>query len=99
MSVEVNLAGTSARVLRLPPEPARLVWCDWLRRHSIDPNDVIVPGAIIRSVDLRRVVYLTMARDATGRPVVDGDAVRTVERVVQLESPPQPFPAAGVSQA
>lgn len=84
---------TEAHIGHYPPDTERLVWCDWLRRHSIDPNDVAAPGTILRWPAERRVSYLAYAVDADGNLIVhDGYEVEYVEHVVQLESEPAPFP-------
>lgn len=77
-------------------------WCGWLRRHGIDPNDVVVPGWIRRNREAFRVEYLAIARDADGQIVCAEHGERhhartcrsiTGERFVQLEGPPLRFPA------
>jgi hypothetical protein len=78
----------------LPPDPVRLVWCDWLRRHGIDPNEVAAPGWIERRPDTFQIVYEAYVLGDKGMPVWDPrtrGAIRTV-RVFQMEGPPLPFP-------
>lgn len=79
---------------RIPPEPERLIWCDWLRWHTIDPLTVAIPGWI--RIDFARylIIYLSYELDESGRPKVspDDQTVLLVERVVQLEARPSPFP-------
>lgn len=70
--------------------PNRDAWLEWLRRHSVDPNDVLVPGGWIRrDRDRYRVVYLAPTRTPDGRIPAP---LTTVERYVQLEGPPMLFP-------
>lgn len=78
---------------KLPSEPVRLVMCEWLRRHGIDPNDVVVPGWIARDERTYAVRYLGFDRDAGEIRLTDDgkDLVRRVYRV-QLEGPPLPWP-------
>ncbi len=76
-----------------PAEPERLVWCEWLRRHSADPNRVVVPGWIERRPDTYQLAYSALSPLVDGRSQLDehGDVVLVTE-VVQLEGPPLPFP-------
>lgn len=92
--VQVSEDGTEAWFERLPSEPTRLIWCDWLRRHSIDPNDVAVSGEIVRDPARRTVSYEGFQRDDQGEIVIDHARLeaRRVQVVVQLEAPPMPFP-------
>lgn len=91
------------RFAGMPPEHERLIWCEWLERHSIDPHRVAVPGFICRDVDNYRVVYETYERDENGEVVVtieDGMPVcYVVSTFTQLEGPPLPFPRFPVSAA
>lgn len=71
-------------------------WDLWFRKHGIDPNDVIIridgtPGWVKRRESAYQVVYLAPAMTDDGRLAGPG---HTVERVVQLEGPPLPFPDA-----
>ena len=78
-----------------PAEPVHIALCKWLQRHSIDPNDVCVPGWIERSDRTRRVCYLTYVRDGDGRVRSDPLDFNEPYRVVgisQLEAPPLPWP-------
>lgn len=66
-------------------------WTEWLRRHGIDPRDVILScggrsGWIERQVDLYRVAWLSIVGDERGR------VREPQERYVQLEGKPLPFP-------
>lgn len=79
----------------LPPEHVRLIWCEWLRWHTIDPDDVLVaPGFIEIDTDACQIRYLTHDRDKTGRVLLtpDGQDVNKVVRVFQLEACPSEFP-------
>jgi hypothetical protein len=81
---------------QMPPEAERLEWCEWLRRHGINPSEVPVPGWIERRVQEYRVAYLAYALNERGQRYLNPektDAVRE-ERYVQLEGPPLPFPKA-----
>lgn len=80
---------------RLPDEPTRVAVCEWLRRHGIDPHTVVVPGWIERQPDRCRVAWLSSVRDEAGNIVSNEarDEFLTVERYVQLEGPPLPWPA------
>lgn len=80
---------------RLPEEPERLAWCEWLTRHGIDPSDVVIPGAVWRYPGEYRVYYRSLVRDSDGHPVWDDGGPREERRFVQLEGPPLPFPARG----
>jgi len=75
----------------------REIWQDWLRRHSVDPNDVAVPGWIRRNRQQYRVEYLAYALDEHGRVRLTPDHTDAVRepRFVQLEGPPLPFPPIG----
>lgn len=78
-----------------PPEHIRLVWCDWLRRHAIDPADVAVaPGWVEVDTSAYRISYLSYDHDEHGRRYFDpvaGDMARVV-RTVQLDARPSPLP-------
>lgn len=52
----------------LPPTPERLIWCEWLRRHGIDPSHVAV-AFIERQEDTCRIVYATYEVVYTQVPV------------------------------
>ena len=43
---------------RMPPTPDRLVWCEWLRRHGINPSQVAV-RYLERREDTYQIVYVT----------------------------------------
>ena len=76
----------------VPPEEVRLSWCKWLRHHSVDPNDVAIPGRIGRFVRERQVRYLTWCfeRGCTHELHLYDQHLC----IVQLEAAPSPFPAA-----
>lgn len=82
---------------RMPTESERLIWCEWLRKHGVNPNDVIATGWIERRPDAYQLAYLSIELDDDGRPRYDrqrDDFVWT-ERVFQMEGPPLPFPDVG----
>ena len=85
--------GVQAALVHRQPRSSviRQAWQDWLRRHSINPADVPVPGALFRDPTNRRVTYTAYERDANGYVHVDGRPV-VITRTVQLEAEPQPFP-------
>jgi hypothetical protein len=79
----------------MPPDAERTAWCEWLRRHGIDPNVVLVPGWIERRPEAYQVAYLSAELDEeTGH--IRWDTERRVPvfvtAVAQLEGPPLPFP-------
>jgi hypothetical protein len=76
----------------MPPEPERLIWCDWLRWHGIDPNQVAVPGWIERHADARRIQYESFRTDEHGGRIFRGDTVLRTVQVQQLEAVPSPLP-------
>jgi hypothetical protein len=79
---------------QLPPEAIRLMWCDWLTHHTIDPDTVAIPGFIEIDHDAYRIAYLAFDLNENGRPFLDAsrkDAQKSV-RVVQLEARPSDFP-------
>lgn len=68
-------------------------WQTWLRRHGINPNDVVMyssgtRGYIYRMESSYQVIYLGIRRDDSGRILTPP----TERRVVQLEGKPLPFP-------
>ena len=76
---------------------------EWLSRHGIDPDDVIVPSTLVIDDETRTINYVGFHRDERGQrhtprhcpghpdlPMSDG-ACRLVV-TVQLESPALPFP-------
>jgi hypothetical protein len=73
----------------LDSKPANLgEWQEWLRRHGIEPNEVLLSwrdqaGWIERQENLYRVAWLGLP----ATPAVPG-----TERYVQLEGKPMPFP-------
>lgn len=79
---------------RFPPEPERLAWCDWLRHHGIDPDDVVAVGWIERRVEQRQIAYEAYVRNADGNILYDAerDDARREIHVFQLEARPSPFP-------
>jgi hypothetical protein len=80
---------------RLPPEPERRIWCEWLRAHGVDPCDVAVPGWIERREAARQLVWLSQEGAAAHGVDVCGNRVgwpTCILRVLQLESPPLPWP-------
>lgn len=85
---------TDVREFDEPPPPAeRLVWCEWLRRHGVDPSDVVIPGFIERRPDRYQLAYEACARNPDGSYFLSADrqTVRVVH-VFQMEAPPLPFP-------
>ena len=79
----------------MPPRAEREAWCEWLRRHSIDPSDVVVPGWIERRPAAYQVAYLALVQGPDGFFRLDPTTrewICTV-RIAQLEGPPLAFPA------
>lgn len=97
--VEHRLAATSApdpdrrEFDALPDEPARARWVRWLEQHGADPHRAVVPGWIERRLTARQLAYSVPDTDAAGDPALDdaGEFIHATE-VIQLESPPAPFP-------
>jgi hypothetical protein len=55
----------------LPPEPERLVWCEWLRRHGVDPRRVLATGGFIeRREDTCQLAYAAIERVRVATPPV-----------------------------
>jgi len=79
-------------IRKRPPQAERLVWCEWFRRHGVDPKDVPIPTRIERHCDTYRLVYETFSKDAHGKPYYDLSDLVRVRTFVQLEGPPLPFP-------
>ena len=80
---------------RVPSEPVRLVMCEWLRRHGVDPHEVVATrGWIERQPAAFRLAYLAYVRDVDGAIQFDAEAnsARVEPRYVQLEGPPLPWP-------
>lgn len=79
-----------------PPQAVREMWAEWLRKHGVDPCDVVIPGWIERQPDTYRLVYASHARDENGRLRWDWERREPVHetRVFQMEGPPMPFPDA-----
>lgn len=80
----------------IPPEADRLVWCDWLRHHTIDPNQVVaLDGFIEVDSDARQIRYLAYNLNAEGNKFVDpnnDERASMSVRVLQLEARPSSFP-------
>jgi hypothetical protein len=80
---------------QVPSERERLAWCEWFRRHGVNPDQVCVcPGWVERRVGAYQVAYLAYALNERGERYSNPehtDAVREV-RVVQLEGLPLPYP-------
>lgn len=91
-------------IIDFPAPALRDVWCTWLRKHGIDPNQVLVaPGRIVADDAAREVRYQAMhlgwsqAHNRKGCPdperrSADVNEVCTEYIVVQLEGRPLPFP-------
>lgn len=78
---------------RLPPEPARRRWQAWLEAHGADSHRAVVPGWIERRPTARQLAYSVPATDAAGDPALDDhDEFILVPEVIQLDTPPAPFP-------
>ncbi|MCW2901578.1 MAG: hypothetical protein JWO67_3843 [Streptosporangiaceae bacterium] len=76
-------------------------WADWFYRHGVtDVSSVWLSGWAVRNTEARQIVFLELVKDGPGRLIategtVSGTFIRfpmVVARVVQLESPPLPFP-------
>lgn len=84
---------------KIPSEPERLAWCEWLRHHTIDPDHVVGNpedgGFIEIDTDARRIRYLAYDVNENGRryPTPDLTRASTSVRTVQLEAAPSDFPS------
>lgn len=79
----------------LPPEPQRLAVGHWLTQHGIEPLDVAVPGWIEVRRTRRQIAYRCYVWADREQLIVDVDdegRPQYREPVLQLESPPLPFP-------
>jgi hypothetical protein len=76
---------------RMPAGGDLVAWQTWLRRHGIDPHEVVADprGWIERREHAYQVAYLAAVFDGTRFT----DEFET--KVVQLEGPPLPFPVVG----
>jgi hypothetical protein len=81
---------------QMPPESERQEWCEWLRRHGINPSEVPVPGWIERRVPEYQVRIHVYTRNEQGALIKNAERTGAVTetRIVQLEGPPLPFPKA-----
>lgn len=86
-------SGSWIEIHDFPPELFREAMCEWLRWHGVDPGHVAVPGRIERDEDARQVRYLTWCCLTSPGHRHLGAEVHHVERVVQLEAVPSPFPS------
>lgn len=68
----------------LADEP-RLAWCQWLRRHGIDPAEVPIPTTICCWDDARTITIAVLVDQIDLRD-------NYARRIHQLESPALPFP-------
>lgn len=77
-----------------PSNTERLTWCEWFRKHGVDPADVALPGWVERREDERQLAYEAFERDENGRITIaaSGDEAARTVRVVQLEAAPLPWP-------
>lgn len=99
---------TRVHFTRMPPTPERLVWCEWLRKHGINPSDVLVDFIECRE-ETYQIVYATYEIGYTQVPVPRKPGVPIwdvveepsyeirkemlkVEVVFQLEARPLPWP-------
>lgn len=80
------------------PEAERLAWCEWLRHHTINPDEVVAAekdgGFIELDKDARQIRYLAYDQNENGQRFVgpDGNHASRSVRVVQLEARPSDFP-------
>ena len=78
-----------------PPRAVREAWAEWLRKHGVDPSDVLASGGWIeRRPDAYQLRYASLVKGPDGRYLYDQErrtAVRET-RVFQMEGPPLPFP-------
>lgn len=76
------------------PGDVRLAWCEWLRRHGIDPMVVSIHGPIEVDVDAHRISYLAYDLDEHGNKYAapDGMAAAQSERTVRFGTPLAPLP-------
>lgn len=82
---------------RVPHDYILLSMCEWLRKHGIDPDYVLLPGWVERDEQARRVWYLTFAWDDEERCTAlrDDETKEFLTRAeyVQLEAHPLPWPS------
>ena len=83
----------------------REAWCEWFRKHGIDPNVVAVPGWVWADDDASRITWDAYHHTDGKNPIhfawkcpdnprgtpTDIHVCR-VERMVQLEAPALPMP-------
>lgn len=66
------------------PEAVDRLWCEWLRRHGVRPDDVVLPGWITRDPaagEIRHGAWL------------GAEGAKTVREVIHhLDGPVEPFP-------
>jgi len=79
---------------QMPQDRVRVAMCAWLARHGINARHVVVPGFIARHCVSRRVRFLSFVMDEEGRALADPVTreLQQVERFVQLEAEPEPWP-------
>lgn len=77
-----------------PPEQLRRLYCEWLRRHGVDPGEVALPGWIERRPQLGQLAYEAYQRGPDRTILADEAREKALreERVVQLEGAPLPWP-------
>lgn len=77
------------------------MWGDWFLRHGVtDLSRIWMAGWVVRNVDARQLVFLELVPTGPDRLEVCEGTVAGVEVVfpmvvavvIQLESPPLPFP-------
>lgn len=82
-------------------DTTRQVWCDWFRRHGVDPHSVVVGngparGFVETDSDAYQIRYLAFDLNEHGDRYVDPESVgmwaAQSVHVVQLEARPSPFP-------
>lgn len=78
------------------PKDVREAWCQWLRRHSIDPGQVSAHGPIEVDTDARTIRFTAYDLDENGHrhAAPGGKTAAQSTRTMQLDTPLAPFPEA-----
>ena len=88
--------GSQAAYIHALPDDQRAQWHAWLNRHGINPDDLYLPGVIIREPAGRRVVYTPATPEpGDGRLIwktKNGDLIAHYARSEYPLHEPEPFP-------